>query len=199
MRDMLNDIYSYCGETDWIKPHLCVFYEAFRAQLAIGGSVGLALGHRHPGSEPNDLDFVATSHADALAFIGGLVDKAEKYRFVIKVFIQNRTDWVPTEATAHYKIISSMWKDICVFVRPNVNVYYRCKGLRVQKYDDITKKAKELEKKDGKARCVNMPLNLDVDMSMPDDSEPDPSSLYEGPWSEGAEPPSGFRPSGDES
>lgn len=162
----LEDLYRKKGvECAWLSDHGTVFSYANKNGLAVCGSIGLAIGHKNPTKEPSDIDLACTSNTQALAFIRDTMEIATRYSFHARLYIQSKTDWVPEGAIAHYRISSTMWKDICIFVVNELRVWYPCGGLRVQKYDDIIKKAKELTERDNKPRVQHIPLELDVDFN----------------------------------
>ena len=157
--EVLSEIYATAGN-EWVSKNGRVIILACKHGLAFGGSIAMAFGHRNPSKTPGDFDFVADSLEQALAYASELICQCEKYRGAFKVYVQNKTDWVPVEATAHVRIRSTLFMDVCVFVRPGIKFWYPCKNTKVQDYNEVKQSADNLTKRDEKPRVIELSIDL---------------------------------------
>lgn len=166
VRDYLRSIFDRCiegGDLAWIDKHIGVLHSAFINDLAIAGSLAMAIGHQKPSKMPGDLDFVTSSPIKAMAFFTDIIAMLSGYRARFRIYGQIGTDWVPPGALAHYRLESSMFMKICVFVIPEEGMkgcWYRMSGLRVQNYNDVTKAVAAMRERDGKDQSVKSHADL---------------------------------------
>ena len=166
--ELLSEIYEQAGN-EWVSKNGRVIILACKHGLAFGGSIAMAFGHKRPGKIPGDFDFVADSLSQALAYASDLICQCDKYRGAFKVYVQNKTDWVPVEATAHVRIRSTLFMDVCVFVRPGIKFWYPCKNTKVQDYNEVKKSADNLTERDKKERVIKPETPKDT--TLEDDSD----------------------------
>lgn len=169
----------------WVRRHWAIIDYAGKNGIAIGGSVGMAIGHGSPVRAPNDLDFVTTDHNKAISFVLMCLNALSGYRSRCQIRMNNMTSWVPDGALAHYRIDSSMWLPICIFVVENMSVWYPCKNLCVQSYNEIVAAAKKLTERDDKPRIDDDQPETEDDLPRrevtpePEEDEEEPEDIME--------------------
>lgn len=117
--------------------------------LAVCGSVGIALSRKKASKLPNDIDFVTNDYTNAINFVADLskiVWGGGMYRGKMTIQQQYMTDWVPSKAIAHIRVKMQFFIPICIFVRRKVDFRtWYCGGHMVQDYRDITSSKEEVE------------------------------------------------------
>ncbi len=141
--------------------------------VAICGSCAAAIAKGNTGYNPPDL---VSTQEGALQFLGMvnrfLIGRSNHYR----VYSNAQNDFVPSPAIAHFRITSSFWVPVCLFVLPpELFRYYRIQGgYMLQLLRDVKQAADELTAKDNKPRLANEELpELDEEGWMDDRPEQD--------------------------
>ena len=141
---------------DFVKRHEWLLGITRFSGVAICGSCATAIAKGNTSYVPPDLDLVSTQEG-ALQFLGMvnrfLISRPNHYR----VYSNSHNDFVPSPAIAHYRITSSFWVPVCLFVLPpELFRYYRIQGgYMVQLIGDVKQAADELTAKDDKPRLAN--------------------------------------------
>jgi hypothetical protein len=177
------------------KRHQFLLQIAKLNEVAICGGCAAAISKDRQDYIPADLDLVTTK-ANALRFVDALnhflLDKQVHYR----IYANCHNDFVPTPATAHFRIQCPFWVPVCLFIIPHDKFrYYRIQGGHLlQLPQDVKQAADALTERDEKPRLANelaekfennteqMDLNDDYhDVFF--DQEPVESNPFNGPQS----------------
>jgi hypothetical protein len=127
-------------------------------EVALCGGCAAAVTKGITDYEPKDIDFAATRE-NALKFVGMIngfmLGRSVHYR----IYVNSQNDFVPSAATAHFRITCGFWLPVCLFVIPDESFRaYRIKGGHMlQLYSDIKQAADELTAEDQKTRIANEP------------------------------------------
>ena len=170
VHEMLKNIYEQ-HNPEWVEKNGLVIRSACMQGLAFGGSIAMAFGHKRPNKNPGDIDLIAESMGQAMGFVSYIVSHCEKYRFRARVYIQNKTDWVPPKASAHIRLSTSMFMDVCVFVRPDIKFWYPCAQTKVQDYNEVVESAENITERDGKQRVAQDSCCEQIDLSAEQEEE----------------------------
>lgn len=170
----LEELYEDFEGSKWVPANNWIWQECSgksKLEVAIGGSIGMAIAGGRALKNPDDIDLVVKNIETANEIVTKAFTIMSKYSTFGKVYYNSKTDFVPDVATQHIRIFSNFWKPICIFVVPTLRYYYSETGLRVQFYNDIKGEARKLEEKDGKKRVDFKIDDLIVDSSPinPDD------------------------------
>lgn len=146
---------AYKLNADWIKANEFVFQAAKDCGLAVAGSIARALGRKRADSPPNDIDFVAVSEHDAMAFISALQVKLLTYPTHFRIYVNSRNEYVPPGSLIHFRIQTAFWLPICVMViAPEAFKFWFAQGgMRVQLFKLAAEAGRRLDERDNKGRC----------------------------------------------
>ncbi len=152
--DHLSEIF---GDAPWIKASACVFDYSKECGLAVAGSIARAIARKKPSvTQPGDIDLVAASENDALAFLEMCQRMLLRYRGHWRIFVNHKTEFTPPGAITHFRIQTAFWLPICVMVIPQdkFRFWFSQGGIRVQLYEITCQTADELDKRDGRRRVT---------------------------------------------
>lgn len=141
---------------DFVKRHQWVLDLAKLCGVALCGGCAAAISKNNTEYEPADLDLVATQES-ALQFVSilnrFLIERNNHFR----VYVNSKNDFVPNPALAHFRITSSFWVPICLFVLPTdkFRTYKISGGYLLQFTSDVKQAADEHTAKDGKPRIAS--------------------------------------------
>jgi hypothetical protein len=174
IQDEFDRVYAKFHETDEYKKFrkdALLLRKASKAGIAIGGSTGLHLALNCAHKVPGDFDFITDNHAKAWDFLRDYYTGMDGYIHHGRMYIQNRTDWCPDVALAHYHVESTIHTPFCIMVLPEgtLNAWYNHIGIFIQWSGDIVKAANELTERDGKPRVKPITDLLDDDFDWSDD------------------------------
>ena len=148
--------------------------------VAICGSCATAIAKGNTSYDPPDLDLVTTQEG-ALQFLGMvnrfLIGRQNHFR----VYSNAHNDFVPVPAIAHFRITSSFWVPVCLFVLPPEEFrYYRIEGgYMMQLLGDVKRAADELTAKDDKPRLANEEFDWSEMEEHDDRPQPDRPEDYD--------------------
>ena len=150
----LEELYKPLGN-DWVNNNAFVLNSARRCKLAIGGSIGMAIGCKCARKIPGDIDLFNDDYSKSLAFLSEVVEflsnKIESVGY--KVQFNNNTKFTLPGVSHHIRITVPFWKPICIMtLKHTLRAYFFKGGLMVQDYTDIKSAAETIEKIDGKPR-----------------------------------------------
>jgi hypothetical protein len=149
----LEELYKPLGN-EWVNNNAFVLNTARRCEIAIGGSIGMAIGRKSASKIPGDIDLFTDDYNKALAFLSTVVEflsnKIESVGY--KVQFNNNTKFTLPGVSHHIRINVPFWKPICIMTLKSPLRAYFFKGLKVQDYRDNMTAAEEIEKIDGKPR-----------------------------------------------
>lgn len=159
--ERLEHIYAEIG-SEWVKKNEFVFAEAKTCGLALAGSIGGAVAAKKAKKIPGDIDFVCRDVGQAMRFHSRLQDKLLQYPTFWQIQINNRTKFCPDNVETHLRFHAPFWLPICVFVLKEgyFRQWFTPEAYPIQFFEDVSKAAEEMEKRDGKARKIE--FNLDV-------------------------------------
>lgn len=135
--------------------HFWLLKTAKECGVALCGGCAAAVTKGKTDYVPADLDFAA-KRADALGFVAAInsfmLERSAHYR----IFVNSQNKFVPSAATAHFRITGPFWLPICLFVLPDEDFKcYRIKGGHfLQIYSQIKAAADELTQIDHKPRLT---------------------------------------------
>jgi len=161
----LEELYEDFEGTKWVPANNWIWKECggkSKLEVAIGGSIGMAIAGGRALKNPDDIDLVVKNIETANEIVTKAFTIMSKYSTFGKVYYNSKTDFVPDVAEQHIRIFSNFWKPICIFVVPTLRYYYSETGLRVQFYNDIKGEARKLEEKDGKKRVETTSLKQSI-------------------------------------
>jgi len=150
----LEKIYKPVGETDWVKQNSFIFTMASINNLAIAGSIAIAVARKKAVKIPGDIDFVCDSVEQAKKFISSVENKLWDYSCYYRVLTNHKTKFCPPGCSVHFRIITPFWMPICVMViDPAMFQWWLfCKCYNVQNFNKVVQAAKDLDARDGKKR-----------------------------------------------
>jgi len=179
---------------DFVRRHEWLLGITRFSGVAICGSCATAIAKGNTGYNPPDLDLVSTQEG-ALQFLGMinrfLIGRPNHFR----VYSNAHNDFVPKPAIAHFRITSSFWVPVCLFVLPpELFRYYRIQGgYMVQLLQDVKQAADELTAKDDKPRLANEDIEWDELEEKPEEEQDEDEFFQELP-----EPIVNFSPAKDD-
>lgn len=149
----LEELYKPLGN-EWVNNNAFILNTARRCELAIGGSIGMAIGRKCARKIPGDIDLFNDDYSKSLAFLSEVVEflsnKIESVGY--KIQFNNNTKFTLPGVSHHIRITVPFWKPVCIMTLKRSLRAYFFKGLMVQDYTDIKSAAETIEKIDGKPR-----------------------------------------------
>lgn len=141
---------------DFIRKHQWLLEMTKSCGVAICGGCAAAICKDDTDYSPPDLDLVTTQEGaiQLISMINRfLMSKSTHYR----IYVNTNNEYVPTPASAHFRVTCAFWVPVCIFVLPpELFRFYRIgEGYMLQLPSDIKNAAKDLTGKDGKARIAN--------------------------------------------
>ena len=158
----LNSLYAEAGN-EWVGKNSFPLTYAHMDYVALCGSIGKAvcLGRTYNDRQPNDMDFVAKSLDDAMAFHNRICKRLSEYSIYFKVTHNSKTDFCLSGCTYHIRIFSPFWLPICIFVVPNAKFWNFNNRFLVQDIDQIIKSQNELGKVRNNLLTVDETFSVD--------------------------------------
>lgn len=148
---------------EWVRKNSILFNFTRKHNLALGGSIAMAITRKKSTKFPGDLDLFTNSNEDALKFVNAIVSfLSKKSGSFYRIYVNNETEWCMEGVKHHYRIVGPpYWLPICVMVLKKPIRFFVWNRHRVQYFDDVVKSAKEATAKDGKVR-INFNESLDT-------------------------------------
>lgn len=149
------------------KRHAWLIKTAKACEVALCGGCAAAATKGITDYVPKDIDFAATQE-NAIKFIGMINGFMLARSVHYRIYANSQNKFVPSQATAHFRITCGFWLPVCLFVLPDDKFRaYRIRGGHfLQFYTDIKEAADELTEMDSKPRIANQP----------EDAEPEPTA-----------------------
>jgi hypothetical protein len=141
---------------EFVKKHQWLLELTKTCGVAVCGGCGAAIAKNDTAYQPPDLDLVSTQEG-AIQLLSSinrfLIGRSTHFR----VYANTNNEYVPAPAIGHFRITSSFWVPICIFILPpEMFRYYRIsEGYMIQLSRDIKQAADDLTEKDGKSRTAN--------------------------------------------
>ena len=164
---------------NFTRRHEWLLATAKACEVALCGGCAAAISKDRADYVPADLDLVTTK-ANALRFVDAinhfLLEKNVHYR----IYVNCHNDFVPSPATAHFRIQCPFWVPVCLFVLLNDKFrFYRIQGGHLlQLPQDVKQAADALTERDEKPRLANelaeeFEANTEeIDLSLEDFEDP---------------------------
>jgi len=169
----LEGIYSPQGDVSWVKRNSFIFTQAAVNDLAIAGSIAIAIARKKSIRQPGDIDFVCDSIERARSFIKAVEDKLLDYSCYYKVMTNHKTSFCPPSCSAHFRIITPFWMPICVMViDPSMLRWWiHCGSYNVQDFNSVIDAAKALDERDNRGRGVELEGDKELSDIMSSEAE----------------------------
>ena len=148
----LEELFAPLDNT-WINKNSLVLNYARNCDLAVGGSIAMAISNKKPHKIPGDFDFFTDNNENSLKFIQNIIYWLSKRPNThYKIQINNKTDFTLPGVSHHVRITVPFWKPICVMTLENPIRAFFYHGLKVQYFDDVVRAAREASCIDDKNR-----------------------------------------------
>jgi len=160
----LEELFAPLDNT-WINKNSLVINYARNCDLAVGGSIAMAISNKKPHKVPNDFDFFTDKNDNALNFLTKIITwLAQRPKTNYKVLVNNKTKFTLPGVSHHIRILVPFWKPICIMTLESpMRVFHFKGGLQVQYFDDVVAAAKHATTLDNKER-----LPFDVEAARAD-------------------------------
>ena len=149
----LEELFAPLDNT-WINKNSLVINYARNCDLAVGGSIAMAISNKKPHKVPNDFDFFTDKNDNALNFLTKIITwLAQRPKTNYKVLVNNKTKFTLPGVSHHIRILVPFWKPICIMTLESpMRVFHFKGGLQVQYFDDVVAAAKHATGIDNKER-----------------------------------------------
>jgi len=158
LTELLTTVYAGFNESKWIEHNNYVFWAARKHNLALCGSIAIAIARKKAIKIPGDIDLVCGSQSQAFQFINTLQEKLLTKKTYWSTRVNSGTDFCPPGSTTHIRFNCGFWLPICVMVIPEENFKYwrSAQGTMIQDFSVVINAAKAMDERDSKGRIESI-------------------------------------------
>lgn len=153
----------------WVMKNSFVLNAARTSQLAIGGSIAMAITRKKAIKVPGDIDLFTDDKNIANEFVQKITSYLNnRPNTYYGMMVNHETPYCLEGVSTYMHIQVPFWHKICVMVLKNELRSFIWNKTRVQFFDDVVKAAKKVTEIDGKER-VSFQEFIDKDCDIPFD------------------------------